>query len=130
MLQKITSYLLITAVIICPYVCLEDAVATTSAACETDCCSCARHNPPPVEPTPQSPDDSDHDCFCQGAIMDSARVVELDYLTMLTGNWLLGSIQVLSHGPSLADLSFEPPHQFPPFCTGREVCALTCRLLL
>jgi hypothetical protein len=31
---------------------------------------------------------------------------------------------------SLTAVSFESPHQFPPFSSGRDVCALTCTLQL
>jgi len=73
--------------------------------------------------------ESDADCLCHGAIFDGSRIADEEWTSSPAINWLL-EVAPSSTNLSLAAVSFEPPHQFPPFSTGRDVCALTCTLQL
>jgi len=79
---------------------------------------------------PQLPDSDGDDCFCQGAIIDHVRAVDPNEQHMLATGWLDIGPRTTSIGMSTADISSEPPHHFPPFSTGRDICALTSALLL
>ena len=125
-----TSYLLITLVLNCPYLCLGEAVGATGAAFQPGGCSCGEHNNPSGGETPQPSDENEPDCLCQGAIIDCVRSVELDSSLSLAIDWLIDDAILSSTTLTLADTSSEPPHHFPPFSIGRDVCVLTCALLL
>jgi hypothetical protein len=73
--------------------------------------------------------ESDTDCLCHGAIFDGSRTDDNESLSPPVINWVLDVASPFTN-LSLAAVSFEPPHQFPPFSTGRDVCALTCTLQL
>jgi hypothetical protein len=131
MLQPAISYVLIAVVLICPYACLGDEAGWESSFCSIDGCCCSHEPAPPGGETPTSPEDEDSNCLCHGAIFDSQlRTTDLD---QANPQWFyrLGNGATLSAvGSSLVSISFEPPHQFPPFSTGWDVCRLTCTLVL
>jgi len=56
--------------------------------------------------------------------------VEIDLLLPLSNNCLANDAVTLTSDLSLATISLEAPRQFPPFSSGRDVCALKCTLLL
>ena len=127
MLRFATSYILIALVLICPQLCWGEPV--DGPGDEVGCC-CAEHHDRSSGETPDSPERTDADCLCQRAIMDGVRLSELDSLTPIAVAWLISDAIVPSKTLALADYSSESPHQFPPFCSGRDVCVLTCALLL
>ena len=86
-------------------------------------------NQSPGDETPQSPNEHDEDCFCHGAIFDGSRTADDESTCPVAIQWVL-EVASPTNQPSLAAVSFELPHSFPPFSTGRDVCALTCTLLL
>ncbi|HUG67145.1 MAG TPA: hypothetical protein VMM76_05315 [Pirellulaceae bacterium] len=123
------AHLLIAIVLICPYLCLGGETGSESASRVTVGCTCCSDHPEqPGGETPRSPADQDTDCLCHGAIFDGSRTDDSE-LSRPTINWVLDVASTFTN-LSLAAVSFEPPHQFPPFSTGRDVCALTCTLQL
>lgn len=130
-MQRIAvTYLLIAIVLMSPQLCLGEAAGVTGAPSEAGGCSCAEHKDHSGGETPQPSDENEPDCLCRGAIMDGVRSTELDSSTPLAVEWLIDDAILSSMALSLADSASEPPHQFPPFSTGRDVCVLTCALLL
>lgn len=129
MLRPATTLLLITLVLICPYMCLGEAVGQAVAPCQTSTCRCNDQEESSNDKTPESPSDSDSDCLCHGAIFDGSRIADDELVSSPAINWLL----VVASSPtnlSSAAVAFESPHQFPPFSSGRDVCMLTCTLQL
>lgn len=129
MLRPATTHLLIALVLICPYLCLGEAVGGLVAPCQTHVCSCNQQEDSSSDKTPESPNDSDPDCLCHGAIFDASRSADDELASSVAMCWLL-EVASAPTNLSLAAVSFESPHQFPPFSTGRDVCMLTCTLQL
>lgn len=130
MIRLITTYSLIAVVLICPYMCLGEAVHGAVAPCQKSACCCGEDREDSSgDRTPESPTDRDEDCLCHGAIFDASRSADDELASPATMQWLL-EVASAPTNLSLAAVSFEPPHQFPPFSTGRDVCALTCTLQL
>jgi len=131
MLHTAIAYALIVVVLICPYSCLGDEAGLESSSCSIDCCSCSHQTEWPDGETPTSPADQDSDCLCHGAITDSQlKTAELDQANPQWFYRLDDGAALSAVGSFLVSISFEPPHQFPPFSTGRDVCMLTCTLVL
>lgn len=128
-LRASLAHLLIFVVLICPYFCLGEAACATGTSGHVGDCSCAKHNDHPGGKAPL-PSDSDTDCLCHGAIIANVQTAEHDDPIPLWDHWLIDDAVVSPIDSSLASISFEPPHQFPPFSTGRDVCVLTRALLL
>ena len=130
-MRKNTPQLLIAILLACPYFCLGEMAGGMNALHDSCCYSCSGHPSPSSGETPDSPDESQPDCLCHGAITGGARTTQVDFMAPLTiSGWLLDAASSASAGPSWATLSFKLPHQFLPFSTGRDVCALTGALLL
>ena len=129
MIRLATTYLLIAVVLACPYQCLGEPVREASAPGQKSTCCCDDQHHSPGEETPQSPNECDEHCLCQGAIFDGSRMADDDLISSIAMQCVLEFTSPAIQ-PSLVALSFESPHQFPPFSTGRDVCALTCTLLL
>jgi hypothetical protein len=129
MLRPATIHLLIALVLICPYMCLGEAVSGLVAPLQTHVCSCNHQDDSSSDKTPDSPNDSDPDCLCHGAIFDASGSADDELASTAAVYWLL-EVASFPTNLSLAAVAFEPPHQFPPFSTGRDVCMLTCTLQL
>lgn len=128
MLRTITATLTIVVLLTCPYLCMGDGVGMRLAERQTHLCDCPQSDNQSDSGRPSCPTDKGPDCLCHGALADSVRTTEL-------GDWDLLDVNSSLDNVCLADLSvtstsFELPHHFPPFSTGRDVCALTCALLL
>lgn len=65
--------------------------------------------------------------MCRGAVVDTEAGTDLDFGASLT--WVVADV-ACSTQPVLPYIALEPPHHFPPFSTGRDVCALTCTFLI
>lgn len=130
MLRTVFIYLLIAEVLCCPYLCLGEAVDESVVPYRIGghCCS-EKHAEPGSQP-PQLPHDGGHDCLCQRAIVDGIRPLELDLVTPPAITWSTGDTLPFSLALSCADASSEPPHHFPPFTSGRDICTLRCLLLI
>ncbi len=127
MYQFCITHLLITVVLACPYLCLGEARDSVGSTC-TSGCGCSQN--PPADESPE-PSDDDPDCLCHGAVVDAdVRIANLDLVTPLTLSWLVANSTMGSTSTVLARFDFEQPLHFPPFSTGRDVCALTCTRLL
>ncbi len=130
-MQKHTPPLLIAILLICPYFCLGELAGGMDALHDSGSCSCSRHQS--GSETPEVPSENQPDCLCHGAgaVSDGLRTAQAESLLPLAiGSWLPEVSSLTSAGPSLAALSFEPSHQFPPYSTGRDVCTLLGILLL
>lgn len=130
MLRITTSYLLICIVLISPQLCLGESASAIGVPCAAGGCSCGEHPGHSSDETPRPSDENEPDCLCRGAIVDGARSTESDWSLQLAVDWLIDDAILSTAALSLADSCSEPPHQFPPFSTGRDVCVLTCALLL
>lgn len=128
MLRTTLPHLLILIVLICPYLCLGEEAGEDGAACAT-ICSCASERDSSRHESPGPPLDYDPTCLCHGAIVVQLTTVEVDHSNPLL-DWHGDTTVALAKCPILASVSFESPHQFPPFSSGRDVCALTCAFLL
>lgn len=127
MQRTATSYLLIAIVLICPYFCLGDGCDVIGVSSEPCGCSCVNDRDCPNDDQ-QPCQGGDSDCLCRGAITDSVRTTDCDFALPVTVYWLVDvepADEIM-----LAAVAAEPPHQFPPFSTGRDVCALICSRLL
>ncbi len=123
------AYQLIVLVVVCPYFCMgEDAGASDAQASANPCC-CKDGPIDGDNRAPQPQDQSDSDCLCHGAIVDGVNAQTAEFGTDLFVTDLLDlSSGAVPLKPSI-DLSLGVCH-FPPLLTGRDVCALTCALLL
>lgn len=130
MLRITTSHLLIAIVLTCPYLCLGEVASASGESCQAGSCSCAKHQDQATGETPQPFHENESDCLCRGAITGGVRPAELDFSAPLAIDWLSDDAICSFAALSLADTSSEPPHQFPPFSTGRDICVLACALLL
>lgn len=129
MLRIATSYILIVIVLTSPPLCLGEAASAMGARNDAGGCSCASHRDHSSGENPEPSDESEPDCLCQGAIVD-VRGTELDLPATIVVDWLISDIDLSSTALSLSETSSGPPHQFPPLSTGRDVCILSCALLL
>jgi hypothetical protein len=129
MIRLATTYLLMAVVLICPYMCLGEAVHGAVAPCQKAACCGEDQDDSSSDRMPESPTERDKDCLCHGAIFDASRSADDELTWPATMQWLL-EVASTPTNLSLAAVSFELPHQFPPFSTGRDVCALTCTLQL
>lgn len=120
------AHLIIAVVLACPYFCMGHVSGSTSAICETGC-GCSHSQSQDGEPADHAPD-----CLCQGAVVDGeVRTVDFESAAPLSVNWLITDLAFLGPRCSVHScISFESPHSFPPFSTGRDVCALTCTFLI
>ena len=120
--------LIIVVVLACPYFCMGHVSGSTSAICESGCgCSHSQSQDNPGEPADQTPD-----CLCQGAVVDGdVRAADLELAVPLSINGLACDVDFVGRMCSVSSrIAFESPHSFPPFSTGRDVCALTCTFLI
>ena len=120
-----TVHILIALVLACPYFCMGDALGSPSTGCSSGCC-CPQNDP--GQESPGAPAGNDGDCLCRGAVVDTeAGTADLDFAASLT--WIVADVAGSTH-LVLSNIVFELPHHFPPFSTGRDVCALTCTFLI
>jgi hypothetical protein len=69
--------------------------------------------------------------MCHGAIADGGvRAIDLEMSMPLAVSWFFTDTVCNSTSSTVSYLIFETPHHFPPFSTGRDVCALTCAFLI
>ena len=130
MLHRITPYWLITLLLACPFFCMGNAFGACFMSCHADSCCCTQDTGQSGEEAPPSPSGNDSDCLCHGAVMGGRSTTQTDCSMCLTNRWLMDGPVLFSSDLSLTAVSLEPPHQFPPFSMGRDLCALTGVLLL
>lgn len=122
------AHLIIVVVLACPYFCMGHVAGSTSAICESGCgCSHGQSQDSPGEPADPAPD-----CLCQGAVVDGeVRSTDIELSVPHSVNGLACDIALVGRTCSVSSrIAFESPHSFPPFSTGRDVCALTCTFLI
>ncbi len=139
---RILIFVLLASVLVCPYLCLGEAVGAEVAPCQSGqrllslfgqagCCGCSSDQEQPGQDLPSPPLQHDPDCFCHGVISAGVlRSLDFDLSTSPAIYGFIDDAVLPSTGHSLASISFEPPHSFPPFSTGRDVCMLICTRLL
>ena len=124
------NYVLVVALLACPYLCMG---AEAGLDCEmpfASCCACSHAPAPSDRDLPGSPVEYNSNCLCNGAVIDGdVRSAGTDVAVPSPIEWQLNDSTLLSCDACAASISFERSHQFPP-STGRDVCALTCALLL
>ena len=120
------AHLIIAVVLACPYFCMGHVSGSTSAICETGC-GCSHSQSQDGEPADPAPD-----CLCQGAVVDGeVRSTDIELSVPHSVNGLACDIALVGRTCSVSSrIAFESPHSFPPFSTGRDVCALTCTFLI
>lgn len=123
------AYLLILLVGICPYFCMGEASKGADSEASRSHCCCKGRPADGDNESPHAPCRDEPDCLCKGAIVDGVNAEVTEYDTDLLITDLLDfSADFVRTQPS-ADLFLGVCH-FPPLSTGRDVCALTCALLL
>ena len=128
MTQMRIAHIIIAVVLACPYLCMGESSGSASAMCETGC-GCSQNQPEPE--SPGEPADHDPDCLCRGAVVDGeVRTDDFDLSSPQTISCRVIDTPSVSTDSGLTSLSFEPSNHFPPFCTGKDVCVLTCTLLI
>jgi len=126
MIRLATNNLLILVVLICPYQCLGESVLGALEPHQEVACCCGEQQDASNDQAPALPHDCDEDCLCRGAICDASRTTDHELAATAVVLWTEASAMDLSR----VGVCLESPHQFPPFSTGRDVCALTCTLQL
>lgn len=135
--HKHIAVLLIALLIGCPFVCLAQA-GPIGCACpgedQRQCCGDEGHCPQECAdrdaPTDDSPSRPDPDCACRGALVGQSTVECPDSRAEETIVPLLDlGADALSHS-LLAGLGSPHSGHFSLLATGREICVLTCALLL
>ena len=125
--RRIITFLLIAVLLICPYLCLGEAVGATAAPLYTASCSCCGTPTESGDKAPERPAEDEPDCLCHGAIVDVSRV---EIGAVNAGEFVMAcGVDPHSCSPvSVLDsrLFFS---QFPPFYSGRDLC-IWCALLL
>jgi hypothetical protein len=137
------AYLLIALMLACPYLCMggecfpagdvgEGVTRSTPAACCRSCCD--QQLPQSDDQSPDPAHEGNSDCLCHGAIYESRAK------SPGCGDHDLFACWVSTTGPQSADACILSPaahhdhaplsQHFPPLITARDLCALTCALLL
>ena len=129
MIRLATIYLLIVVLLSCPYQCLGKIVREGRAPCQKSAMCCRDQDQSPDDKTPPSPNERGDNCLCHGAVFDGSWMADDELTSPVVMHWVL-EVTSPTIPRSLVAVSFESPQQFPPFSTGRDVCALTCTLQL
>ena len=135
--HKHIAVLLIALLIGCPFVCLAQA-GPIGCACpgedQRQCCGdegCCPHELADRDaPTDDSPSYPDPDCACRGALLEQSTVERPESGAEETIVLLL-DLGDDTHSQSLpAALGSPHSSHFSLLATGRDICVLTCALLL
>ena len=129
MIRAILTLLQIAIVLICPFQCCCQTGDGATPCCRVGGCCVNEQSNLPNDDAPDLPKGKGHDCFCQGAIVVDSRVAERE-LDGVQGIFWLNDVTACAFHPSLAIVSLDAGHQCPPFVTGRDICAMTCTLLI
>ena len=130
MRRTFTAPVLVILVLVCPYLCLGASTNDRAGRTSVVGCSCCKTPVDENKTAPRAPDRSDSDCLCRGAVFNIAKM-KIDYghdeslVTMRVVAW---SEETGAWSHTAYD--FSHACHFPPGSNGREVCALTCSLLL
>ena len=130
MRRRLTGYLLITVLLMCPYLCLGKEVGRTVAHSPSAACSCCMPPGESQDKVPTPAEENSPECLCHGAIMDGSRgdwpepATDHPVIPILDGDG--GTIALL---PFFVCSRFAPRH-FPPGSSGRETCLRCARWLL
>ena len=119
--------LMIAVVVMCPHLCMGELSVSTSM-CQT-ICGCSQNETGPADPG--APADHNHDCLCDGAVANGeVRTDDCDLRAPQAFSYECIVTPSVYTDSRLTFISFERSHHFPPLATGRDVCALTCTLLI
>ena len=131
--RQTTVGLLVCVLLGCPFFCLLELDGEEGAEARALSCACCSPDSSENQPYHDDSNCEQKDCLCRGAIMFSgSRVADGD----------VGVTQILAVDPYLAVTNTRVAQsaggagvclfssRFPPFSSGREICALTGVLLL
>ena len=140
MMQVAHVFLLIVCLLWCPMRCLGALSKECAQVSQKNAYSCCRHCDEQQRPTTPFGDDRQPDnpaddcgcgsCLCHGAVVAGVTidVVDSDVFSYVTP---LLKVDARAHFSLLLTASHsQHPCHFPPLASGREICALTCVLLL
>ncbi len=131
--RQTTVHLLVCVLLGCPFFCLLELGGEKGAEARVPACACCPPDSSDNQPFHGSSNREQPDCLCRGAIMFSAVRVEggdvgVTPLSAIA-NYLGATNTPVAQSAGKTGLSSFPSH-FPPFSSGREICALTGVLLL
>ena len=130
MLRFKITYLLIAALLICPYCCLGEEANDAVEKSLTAGCFCCDKPSDTDRKSPQTPVKEEHDCLCHGAIIGNSKVESFDGpfdLFVLAPSVLNANATCIAQ---ISDVGISHACHFPPVVKGRDICVLTCALLL
>ena len=133
MYYQTTVHLLVGVLLGCPFVCLSELGREKGAEVRAPSCACCSPGSSDSQPCHDGSNREQKDCLCGGAIMFPA-------VRFAVGDVGVAPLSAIDHYLEVAntpvvgiageaDLSSFASH-FPPFSSGREICALTGVLLL
>ena len=133
MYRQTTVHLLVGVLLGCPFVCLSELGREKGTEARALSCACCSPESSDSQPCHDGSNREQKDCLCGGAVMFPAvRVeggdVEVTPLSAID-HYLEVTNTPVAESAGEAGLAFFPSH-FPPFSSGREICALTGVLLL
>jgi len=126
--RQTTVHLLICVLLGCPFFCLLELGGKKEAEGRAVSCACCAPESSDNQPFHDGSNRARKDCLCQGAIMlPTTRVADGDVgVATLSAidHYLEVTNTPVAESAGEAGLSSFPSH-FPPFSSGREICALT-----
>ena len=130
MRRTAVPYLLTIVLLACPHFCLgksasEVGVRPATTGCPYDC-----GHQEPIDTPADTPDSGDPDCLCRGAVLPDAKV---EAANADLAHWCPLLVAPKCGAASDVHLaSSDPPFpsHSPAIMTGRDVCVLTCAMLL
>lgn len=133
MYHQTIIHLLVVVLLGCPFFCLSELDREKVAEAPVASCACCSPESSDSQPCHDGPNRERKDCLCRGAIMLPAmRVtineVEITPLSAIDRYLVVTNMPVADEAGEAGSSSF--PVHFPPFSSGREICALTGVLLL
>jgi len=129
------TILLIANVLVCPYFCMGQIAAGGPYRAEDRSCPCCSKSPSSPSPghdqnSPNLPRENGGDCLCHGAITNGAKLGEYESPAAdLSVALPIPQNDVTACSP-ISQLPQLFCSQFPPLCSGRELCTLTCVFLI
>ena len=131
--HQTTVHLLVGVLLGCPFFCLLEWDGGAGAEAHALSCACCSPDSSDSQPCRDDSNPEQKNCLCHGAIMFPAtRVAVSDVgVTPLSDidHYLVVANTPVAENAGEAGLSSIPSH-FPPFSSGRAICALTGVLLL
>lgn len=131
--RQTTVHLLVCVLLACPLFCLLALGGEEGPEDRSPSCACCSPDSSDSRPCHDGSDREQKNCLCRGAVICTIMRVADGDLEATPPSAIDHYLEV-TNGPvaeiaGVAGLSSLPSH-FPPFSSGREICALTGVLLL